>query len=139
SSGLQLYLGDYGRYENGFEGENLRATPGLVEVGVSRFSLRLQKLVSSLVLGLSRLPVLSLLFRSGSYLSLCLLAFLYALKTRRRGWILPLMLVLYGIGLGLGPVSGHSRYAFPILVCAPFAIFLCAARAAKSTVTEIKR
>ncbi|MBQ9408141.1 MAG: folate family ECF transporter S component [Clostridia bacterium] len=139
SSGLQLYLGDYGRYENGFEGENLRATPGLVEVSVSRFSLRLQKLVSSLVLGLSRLPVLSLLFRSGSYLSLCLLAFLYALKTRRRVWILPLMLVLYGIGLGFGPVSGHSRYAFPILVCAPFAIFLCAARAAKTTATEMKR
>ena len=139
SSGLQLYLGDYGKYENGIEGDNPRATPGMVEVKVSDFSLKLQKLARSLVLALSRLPVLSLLFKSGTYLYLCLIALAYTLKTRQKTWILPLMLLLYGIGLSLGPVSGHSRYAFPILVCAPFTVFLCIAKKPNITISEIKR
>ena len=132
SSGLQLYLGDYGKYENGIEGDNPRATQGVVEIRVSEISLKLQKLVRSLVLALSRLPVLSFLFRSGTYLYLCLIVFVYALKTHHRSWILPLTLLLYGFGLGFGPVSGNSRYAFPILVCAPFIALLCVALPQKS-------
>ena len=76
---------------------------------------------------LSRLPVLSLLFKGGLYLYLILLSLLYTLKTRRRGLVLPLMLLLYGLGLVFGPVSGNSRYFFPILALAPFLCTLSSA------------
>ena len=127
STGLQLYLGDYGRYDNGFEGENPRAAEGVVEVRIAPARLRLEKALRSALLALSRLPVLSLLFKGGLYLYLILLSLLYTLKTRRRGLVLPLMLLLYGLGLVFGPVSGNSRYFFPILALAPFLCTLSSA------------
>ena len=138
-SGLILPLGDYGRYENGFDGESGRATEGVVEIGMHPWQLKIQRFARSALLLLSRLPFVSLLFKSGTYLYACLLGLIYAIKARKRGWIFLLTLVLYGVGLCFGPISGSSRYAFPILFCAPSTLLLGCVMAGRQKNTDLEK
>ena len=124
-SGLLVYLGDYGRFEDGIRGENPRAEAFGVEYRVSDSRLRLIRYIKSGVLALSRLPGVSLLFRPGLYLYALIFAVFHMSRRRCRGAVLPLTLILLGFGLVLSPLSGSTRYAFPILLCAPAAVVWC--------------
>lgn len=125
-SGLVLYLGNYGVYDNGFSGDNPRSTPGYVEVSVSDTNLKLESALKSALLILCRVPPLGLLFKSAPYLMALMLALGFALSRKRTAALFPLVLLLYGLALTLGAQSGFSRYAFPIMLCAPFAVTLSA-------------
>ena len=125
-SGLVLYLGDYGVYDNGFAGDNPRSTPGYVEIDVSNTNLKLESALKSALLILCRIPPLGLLFKSAPYLMALVLALSFALAHKRKAALLPLVLLLYGLALTFGAQSGFSRYAFPIMLCAPFAVSLSA-------------
>ena len=141
-SGLILYLGDYGRYEDGFTFENPRLTEGVVEIRVSDGAFKAQRVLRGALMGISRLPIMSLLFKCGTYLSCLVIALAYLLKTRRRGASLLLTMILWGVGLAFGPISGSSRYAFPIIALGPFltvlSALLPARRAGKETEAAVK-
>ena len=118
---LVLYAGDYGRFDNGLNNEYIRMTPGYVQIRMSSFNLRACAYLRSALLALSRLPLFGLIFKSGPYL-LSLIAVWGWMKARKKaGRLLPLTLILYGLGLMLSPVSGFSRYAYPIMLAFPFA------------------
>ena len=137
NKGLILYAGDYKTYENGFEGETNRSE-GVSDVKISNKALKLQGYLKSALRSVSRLPVVSLLFASGTYLFLLIIGALYVTQKRKRGFSLPLMLLVYGALLVLGPISGSSRYAYPIIVCAPFTLALCAVLPEKQQINESK-
>ena len=114
-----LYAGDYGRYQDGFEENPRNLGEGVFEYKLSSTDLKIHYGVKHLILLLTGFPVISMLFKCGTYLYALMFAILYGFIKRKRGISLIISLLLYGLCLGFGPVSGSGRYAFPIVFSVP--------------------
>ncbi len=114
-----VYLGDYGRYQDGFEENPRDLSEGVFEYRLSDTDLKLHYYVKSFIKLLSGLPVVNMLFKCGTYLFALLFGLFYGLIKRKRGISLIISILAYGICLGFGPVSGSGRYAFPIVFSVP--------------------
>lgn len=126
-NGLLLYLGDFGRFEDGFTGEDPRAEAFGVDYRMNEASLSAARVLKSGILALSRLPMISWLFRPALYLYALVLVFAYLCKKRAPGKALALTPILLGLGLVFAPLGGSTRYAYPIILCAPSVCLWCIA------------
>ncbi|MCR4620747.1 MAG: folate family ECF transporter S component [Clostridiales bacterium] len=119
-----LYMGNYSKFVDGLNNnapEN-RNPDNLIKYSLSQSTITVLKAIKSFTLTLSSVPVIGLLFKSGTYLLGLLCCAFYCLTKRKRATSMILSLVAYAVCLGFGPISGSSRYVFPIVYSAPIII-----------------
>ncbi|MCR4576925.1 MAG: folate family ECF transporter S component [Clostridiales bacterium] len=117
-----IYAGDFCSYTNGFNENPRNLGEGVLEYKLSANDLNLHYTVKAAVMFLAGFPVISMLFKCGTYLFAMLFAAFYSVVKRKRGISVLICLLLYGIGLGFAPLSGSGRYSFPIVFTVPIVL-----------------
>ena len=117
-----IYAGDYCSYADGFNEMPRNLGKGVIEYKLSDTDLGLHYTVKAAVMFLAGFPVISMLFKCGTYLFALLFAAFYSAVKRKRGISVIICLLLYGIGLGFAPLSGSGRYSFPIVYTVPIVL-----------------
>lgn len=118
-----VYMGDYGTYTSSGK-THKRMAEGYVQPHYEPQRLVWAERMRSMIQCAAEIPLLALLFQSSLYLYVVLFALAKMSVQHRRGGMLLLILLAYGVGLCFVPVSGSIRYAFPVFAAAPILCML---------------